>query len=331
MAAKNSEQSYLIDCLQYARWSEKIFSEMREGGVDAVHVTIAYHEDFRETVRNICDWHRRFRVHGDMIVHAKSANDIVCARETGRTAIFFGFQNPSPVGDDVELLGFFYGAGVRFMQLTYNNQSLLASGYLENADSGITRMGREVIAEMNRLGMVVDMSHSAELSILQAIELSARPIAVTHANPASWKPTPRNKSDRVLEALSKSGGMLGFSIYPNHLRNGSECTLDEFCQMIARTAEKFGVDMLGLGTDLCQDQPGSVVEWMRRGRWMRDESAGGAAAENAEFPRQPEWFSCNRDFRNVASGLRAAGFSIQEVDAIMGGNWMRFFKSSFGG
>ena len=331
MAKFGSGHSYLIDCLQYARWSEKVFSEMREGGVDAVHATIAYHEDFRETIRNICSWNRRFRVHGEMIVHARSARDIVRARQTGRTAVLFGFQNPSPIGDDIELVEFFYDAGVRFMQLTYNNQSLLASGFLEKEDSGITRMGREVIAEMNRVGMVVDMSHSAELSTLQAIEFSTRPIAVTHANPESWKPTPRNKSDKVLEALSESGGMLGFSVYPNHLRNGSKCELEEFCQMIARTAEKFGVDMLGLGTDLCQDQPDSVVEWMRRGRWTRDQSAGGAEPEKAEFPRQPEWFSSNRDFRNVASGLRKVGFSIDEIDAIMGGNWMQFFKSAFGG
>ena len=330
MTKIDAHRPYLIDCLQYACWSKKIFSEMRMGGVDAVHATIAYHEDLRETVRNICEWNRRFRIHSGLIIHAKSARDICRARETGRTAIVFGFQNPSPICDDIELVEFFYGAGVRFMQLTYNNQSLLASGYLEAEDSGVTRMGREVIAEMNRVGMIVDMSHSAELSTLQAIELSERPIAVTHANPVSWKSTPRNKSDKVLEALSESGGMLGFSIYPNHLRNGSECKLDEFCQMVARSAEKFGIEMLGLGTDLCQGQPDEVVDWMRRGRWMRDESAGGAAAKTAEFPSQPDWFKCNRDFGNIAAGLRSVGFSAEEVDAIMGENWMRFFREAFG-
>ena len=329
MTKIDSDRPYLIDCLQYARWSENIFSEMRIGGVDAVHATIAYHEDFRETVRNICEWNRRFRAYGNLIVHAKSVRDIVRARETGRTAILFGFQNPSPIGDDIELVEFFYGAGVRFMQLTYNNQSLLASGFLEAADSGVSRMGREVIAEMNRVGMVVDMSHSAELSTLQAIEASVQPIAITHANPSCWKPTPRNKYDKVLEALSESGGMLGFSLYPNHLMNCSDCNLDEFCQMVARTADKFGVDMLGLGTDLCQDQPDSVVEWMRRGRWMRDKSAGGPDPENPEFPRQPEWFGCNRDFGKIAAGLRSVGFSGNDLNAVMGENWMRFFRNAF--
>ena len=155
--------------------------------------------------------------------------------------------------------------GLRFMQLTYNNQSLLATGCYEDDDTGLTRMGRAVVAEMNRVGMVVDMSHSGERSTLDAIDRSTRPIAITHANPAAWHPARRNKSDTVLRALAESGGMLGFSVYPHHLKDGSACTLAGFCEMIARTADLMGIDRIGIGTDLCQDQPDSIVEWMRVG------------------------------------------------------------------
>ncbi|MEO6217615.1 MAG: membrane dipeptidase, partial [Sphingomonas sp.] len=134
----------------------------------------------------------------------------------------------------------------------------------------ITRMGREVIAEMNRVGIVIDMSHSGTRSTLEAIELSRRPIAVTHANPHRWHPTVRNKPDEVLQALAQSGGMLGLSIYPHHLKNGGACTLQEFCEMVARTADLIGVAHLGIGSDLCQDQPDEVVQWMRRGRWTKE-------------------------------------------------------------
>ena len=130
-------------------------------------------------------------------------------------------------------------------------------------------MGREVIKEMNRVGLVVDMSHSAERSTLDAISLSERPIAITHANPNFWHPAKRNKSDNVLRALGESGGMLGFSLYPHHLKDKSHCSLDSFCEMIARTADLMGVSQIGLGSDLCQDQPDSVVEWMRVGRWTK--------------------------------------------------------------
>ena len=83
--------------------------------------------------------------------------------------------------------------GARFMQLTYNNQSLLATGCYEAEDTGITRMGRQVIKEMNRVGLVVDMSHSADRSTIEAAEISERPIAITHANPHEWQPALRNK------------------------------------------------------------------------------------------------------------------------------------------
>lgn len=318
-----------IDNLQYCNWSEKIFREMREGGLDAVHVTIAYHENFRETVANIEKWNRWFERYPDLIMRGQWAADVARAQETGRTAIFFGLQNPSPIEDDIGLVEVLHQLGVRFMQLSYNNQSLLATGCYEQNDPGITRMGRQVIAEMNRVGLVLDMSHSAERSTLEAIELSRRPIAITHANPHSWMPALRNKSDTVLKALAQSGGMLGFSLYPHHLKDKSACTLDSFCAMVAKTAGLMGDTQIGIGSDLCQDQPDSVVEWMRVGRWSKEIDYGEGTKDNAGFPPQPKWFRDNRDFGNLAEGLARAGFDRAGVDRVMGGNWRRFYEQNF--
>lgn len=323
-------QPYRIDGLQYANWSEKIFRQLREGGVDAVHVTIAYHENFRETVLNIERWNRWFEQFPELIFQGRWADDVRLARKTGRTAIFFGFQNPSPIEDDIGLVEIVHTLGARFMQLSYNNQSLLATGCYEAEDAGITRMGRKVIKEMNRVGLVVDMSHSADRSTLEAIEISERPLAITHANPYFWAPALRNKKDDVLQLLAESGGMLGFSLYPHHLREKSDCTLESFCEMVARTAELMGVEQLGIGSDLCQDQPDSVVEWMRVGRWTKETDYGEGSASAAGFPNMPSWFRDNRDFAAIEAGLRAAGFNLDEVAAIMGGNWLNFFENSFG-
>ena len=322
--------AFRIDGLQYANWSEKIFRQMREGGLDAVHVTIAYHETFRETVLNIEKWNRWFEQYPDLIFQGFSADDVQVAHDTGRTAIFFGSQNPSPIEDDIGLVEVLHRLGARFMQLTYNNQSLLATGCYEDDDTGLTRMGREVVSEMNRVGLVVDMSHSAQRSTLEAIEHSRRPIAITHANPAWWQPALRNKSDDVIKALAQSGGMLGFSLYPHHLKDKSDCTLQEFCTMIAKTAERVGVDCLGIGSDLCQDQPDSVVEWMRVGRWTKTIDYGEGSASQPGFPPMPEWFNDNRDFPTLHRGLRDAGFSTEDADKLMGGNWYRFFAENFG-
>lgn len=319
----------LIDGLQYVNWSEKVFRQLREGGVDAIHVTIAYHETFRETVLNFEKWNRWFEQYPDLIMKGQWVSDIDVARETGRTAVFFGFQNPSPMEDDIGLIEILHTLGARFMQLTYNNQSLLATGCYESYDSGITRMGKQVIKEMNRVGLVVDMSHSGDRSTIEAAEISQRPIAITHANTHEWSPALRNKKDDVIRAVTGHGGMLGFSVYPHHLKDKSDCTLESFCEMIARAAEKYGPEHLGIGTDLCQDQPDSIVEWMRVGRWTKEIDYGEGSASDAGFPAMPSWFNDNRDFGNIRKGLCATGLSTSEVDGIMGGNWYRFFAENF--
>lgn len=320
---------YRIDNLQYANWSEKIFREMRTGNVDAVHVTIAYHENFRETVLNMEQWNRWFEQFPDLIFQGFTGADVRLARETNRTAIFFGYQNPSPIEDDIGLVEIHHKLGARFMQLTYNNQSLLATGCYEDDDTGVTRMGREVIAEMNRVGLVVDMSHSADRSTFEAMEISSRPIAITHANPHNWHPALRNKKDDLLKALGQSGGMLGFSVYPHHLKGKSDCTLDSFCQMVANTADLMGIDNIGIGTDLCQDQPDSIVEWMRTGRWTKRIDYGEGSASDAGFPPMPSWFKDNRDFSNIEEGLKAVGLTDEDVDKVMGNNWLRFYDENF--
>ena len=156
------EVNYRIDNLQYCNWNEEIFKINNEARLDAVHVTIAYHEDYDEVQKNIESWKEFFNNFSNLISHGNSYKDIDKARKENKTAIFFGFQNCSPIEDDIHLVQSVRDLGAVFMQLTYNNQSLLATGCYESIDSGVTRMGRQVIKEMNRVGIVVDMSHSAE-------------------------------------------------------------------------------------------------------------------------------------------------------------------------
>ena len=267
-----------------------------------------------------------FKNNKDLIFLGKDFKDIEKAKNENKTAIFFGFQNCSPIEDDIELVEKVYESGCRFMQLTYNNQSLLATGCYEKNDSGVTNFGKEVIKEMNRVGIVVDMSHSAEKSTYDAIELSQKPIAITHANPNFWYKAIRNKSDELLKTLSDSGGMLGLSLYAHHLKDKSDCTIESFCEMAARTAEIMGVKNIGIGSDLCLNQPDSVVEWMRNGTWAKTKNYGEGTKEKSGFPKQPEWFTDARGFKNIENGLIKIGFSTEEVNGILGNNWFNFYK-----
>ena len=318
---------FKIDNLQYCNWSRKIFEINRSAGLDAVHVTIVYHEDFDELQLEIKKWEKLFHENSDLIFLGKNFQDIDKANKENKTAIFFGFQNCSPIEDDINLVEKVHQLGCRFMQLTYNNQSLLATGCYEKVDSGVTNFGREVIREMNRVGLVVDMSHSAEKSTLDAIELSEKPIAITHANPSFWHPAKRNKSSDLLKILSDSGGMLGLSLYPHHLKDNTNCTLDSFCEMVAKTAEIMDVKKIGIGSDLCLDHPDTVVEWMRNGSWSKSKNYGEGSKNKPGFPKQPDWFLDARGFSNIEKGLKKAGFSDTETHGILGNNWYNFYKS----
>ena len=319
--------NYKIDNLQYCNWSREVFKINREAELDAVHVTIVYHEDYDELLKRIDEWKIHFKDNSDLIFHGKNYKDIEKAKEQKKTAIFFGFQNCSPIEDDINLVEKVHQLGCKFMQLTYNNQSLLATGCYEKTDSGVTNFGKEVIKEMNRVGIVIDMSHSAEKSTFDAIEISDKPIAITHANPLFWHNAIRNKSNDLLKTLAQSKGMIGLSLYPHHLKDGTNCSLENFCEMTAKTADLIGVKNIGIGSDLCLRQPDKIVEWMRNGTWTKTKNFGEGSKNKPGFPKQPVWFEDARGFKNLESGLKKIGFNKVEVEGILGNNWYNFYKN----
>ena len=323
-------QPLYIDNLQYANWSPALFEEMKAAHLAAVHVTVCYHENFRQTIENIITWNQFIEQHPNRLIIGKTGDDVREAHTSGKTAIIFGFQNCSAMEDHIGLIEVLHQLGGRFMQLSYNNQSLLATGCYESEDPGLTRFGRQALKEMNRVGLVADISHTSERSSFDALEHSARPIVISHANPNWWHPSKRNKSHDLIKAVTMAKGMIGFSLYPHHLKNGSNCTLASFSEMIAEAANRYGVDYLGIGSDICQGQPDSVVEWMRNGTWTKDRDFGEGSEDNSGFPKQPTWFSRIQDFPNIKKGLLEVGFGDHEISKIMGRNWLRFYDENFG-
>ena len=322
----NLKQKFpIIDALQASKWDRAIFQQLADSGLDAVHVTLAFWHDCKETLSIISKWNQWFIDHNDLILLVRTIDDVRIAHDTSRVGIIFGFQNSSPIEDELGLIEIFHTLGVRVMQLTYNNQSLLGTGCYESNDAGLTKFGRNAIDEMNRLGMVIDVSHTSEITCFEAIEYSKCPIAVTHANPISYRNVVRNKSDELLIALAESGGMLGFSLYPLHLEDGSDCTLESFCQMVCRAADLIGVEHLGIGSDLCLGWPDDYLEYMRSGTWSSTSSKNESSSA-LTWPDYPSWFCKLNDFSNIGEGLLETGFNSEEVNMIMGANWLRFFE-----
>jgi microsomal dipeptidase-like Zn-dependent dipeptidase len=323
------DELIIIDALQHSRWDREVFEEMRQGGVTAVHVTTAVWEGCRDTLSNIIRFHRLFEEHADIIFQARTVADIRHAKKIGKTAIILGFQNSSPIEDDIGLVQVFYELGVRVMQLTYNNQSLLGSSCYEATDSGIPRFGHEVIREANRLGMIIDLSHCGERTGQEAIDISSRPVAITHAIPKSFHAGIRNKSEGLLRSLAKRGGMLGFSLYPFHI-GGKDTPLAKFCEMVARAADVMGVDHIGIGSDHSRKWVDADLDWIRSGRWKKGTDFGEGSATNRSWPEWPAWFRTPAQFPNLTEGLLKQGFNRADVAKIMGENWLRFFENGFG-
>lgn len=319
----------LIDGLEShgESWSEAHFAELRDGGVTAVNVTLAIWENARETLTHIARWHRRIREHAEYITHAATTSDILAAKRDGKTAVLFGFQNTDPLESDLDMVELYARLGVRVIQLTYNTQNAVGSGGWEDGGGLSKFYGRNVVREMNRFGILVDVSHCTDETCLGAIEASERPIAVTHANPRSFvgdevQLPMRNKGDEVLRQLAASGGIIGLSHYPKIAPDGPDCTLERFCEMVAWTVERIGIDHVGIGTDFCQAaQPTEAARarmfWVRTGRWSREPAF---AISSSPFP---EWMPNPAHFRTLTQGLVDKGFGEEEIRKILGGNFLR--------
>ncbi len=215
------------------------------------------------------------------------------------------------------------------MQLTYNNQTPLAGGCFEPKDSGVSRFGKVVIEEMNRLGMIVDLSHAGKQTCLDAIKFSNKPVAISHANPSFFHKSIRNIDSDVLKQLANKNGFIGLSLYPYHLKNLGECTEEEFCLMIKELINLVGEDNIGIGSDLCLNWPDDVVMWMRNGKWTKKIDYGESKDNNPKWPKLPSWYKQPSDLKKFFTTMCENNISEKVAIKIVGENWFNFMKNQF--
>jgi membrane dipeptidase len=323
--AQRHDELVVVDGLQISNWNRSVLEELVAGGVSGVNATCAVWENAEQTLRAVGDWYQLAARHPDVVVLADTADDIRKAKQDGRVGVLLGFQNTSPFGDDYRLVEVFARLGVRIAQLTYNIQNLVGGSCYEPEDSGLTRFGRTVVAEMNRVGMLVDLSHVGNRTSRDAIELSISPVAVTHANPLWFHDTPRNKPDDVLRAVAERHGVVGCCLYPNVIGGGGRPQRD-FCDMVARLVDGLGPEHVAIGSDCTRNWDDGYVAWLRNGRWQRPE-----LHQDVAWPSWPTWFSGPADFPNLVAGLHAAGIDDTTLAGVLGENWLRLFDRVFTG
>lgn len=325
-ARRLHEASIIIDGLQISHWSEEVFLNLRRGGLTAINATVAVIEGFNETIQSIAGWYRMFERYPSLIRPVRTVKDIDRAKEEGRTGIIFGFQNTSPIEEDLSRLAIFKELGVRIIQLTYMERNYVGDGCLERTDCGLSRFGLEVIEEMNRLGLLIDLSHAGYRTVMEAIEASQKPVAFTHANPRGLCDHPRNKTDEQIKALAKKGGVVGANVFPPFLSAGSRAKMQDYIDTIDYFVKLVGMDHVSIGTDFTEGQPRSFFDYILKGKSKKE------LAMNLEYPIiNPEGIRSSADFPNITQALLARGYTESDTKKIMGENLIRLYQEVWEG
>lgn len=267
----------------------------------------------------------------DRLRLVRTAMDLELCKAEGRVGLIFGPQNARPVETDLALVRVLKEVGVRVLQITYNERNYFGDGCTEVVNGGLSGLGRELIAELNRQQMVVDLSHAGDRTILDAIEASGDPIIISHSNAKSIHPSPRNVSDEALTALGATGGVIGLTFWsPMVGSQGGRPTISDFLRHVDYVATLIGPEHISLGSDHSEDTP--------RAEWDRLFSHEGEYSSVARA--LGPWYgydtrfieggaSCT-DFANVAQGIASLGFTDSELSGILGGNLQRLFAQVWG-
>jgi len=306
----------VFDGLIISKWSEEVFDAMRRGGLTGANCTCSVWENFRDTMLNIGEWNKAFAMYPHWLVKARTADDVRRAKTDGKTAIILGFQNTSAFEDRLEFIEIFKEQGVGIVQMTYNTQNLVGCGCYESRDNGLSDFGHDVVSEMNRVGMLCDLSHVGPNTSRDVILASQKPIAYSHCLPCGLKEHPRNKSDEELRFIAEHDGFVGVTMFPPFLRRGNDSTVGDYVEAIDYVINLVGEDKVGFGTDFTMGYGSSFFEYLNR-----DKGDGRQLTEFWEVDF-PQGLQSTADYPNLTAAMERAGWSEARIRKVMGENWL---------
>lgn len=324
--SKNSlpDSLLVIDGLNISNWNRDILQDMVKGRLAAANCTCSIWENFQQTMGNIAAWKRRLRDNQDLAMQVYRTDDILQAKQAGKVGIILGFQNVSAFEDHLDSIRLFKELGVGIVQMAYNTQNLVGSGCYESRDSGLSDFGRDVVQEMNAVGILCDLSHVGPTTSREVIETSQKPVCYSHCLPSGLKTHPRNKSDEELRFIAQHGGFIGVTMFSPFLKNGPNATVKDYLEAIEYVVNVVGEDCVGLGTDFTQGQNRDFFEWI-----THDKGTGRKLTEFGEVTN-PRGLETIGRMPNVVEAMFEAGWSEKKIRKIMGENWIRVLKEVWG-
>ena len=327
-AARLHAEAIVIDLVCPLVRQEQYLDEYAGGGATAVGPTVATDDSCQSAMEKIGMWYERLARMPERLLHVTTVDDIKRAKGEKKLGIVFHFQNTQPFERNPDLVEVFYRAGLRACQLTYNLRNWVGDGCDDDTDAGLSQFGKRVIREMNRVGMVVDVTHTGYRTTMEAMEVSTAPVIFSHSNAYAVKPSRRNVKDDQIKACAATGGVIGLNGFPGFVSDRPQPTLDELVDHALHIAGLVGTNHLSIGLDyyegnwpFASDEQAKVIyeEWTRTGRWRR-----------GTYPPPPWKYPVGLEvpskLANLTAGLVRRGFTEADVRRILGENLIRVFS-----
>lgn len=317
------DDAIVIDSLNASQNGPAVFDRMRAGGLTAVHVThCSPYLRLPETMKSLALWKKWFRDHASDVFQVYSTADIRRAKAEGRLGVILGWQDATGFDDHLWNIDLFHELGVRFVQLTYNTANGIGFGCYDSFDGGLTDFGAEVVREMNRVGIAVDLSHCSSKTASDAIRAATKPVCYTHIAPTALCDVPRNKSDADLRLMADQGGYIGVSLHPFLLARSNDSEIEDYIAVIEHVANVVGEDQVGIGTDFFEgNDPAKFGQTMTRRDKYHARLLGPAIPSTLRYPEALPSISA---LPNLVPALAARGWSESRMRKLLGENFLRY-------
>ena len=289
-------------------------------GVDVLSITLAGDNHNLSQAFTLCSWARRqLREREDRLVLVRRAADIETARSTGRLGIILHFEGTRCFERDLSAIELFYDLGIRQTLLAFNKQNSAGGGCADASDSGLSAYGRGLVKEMQRVGMLLDLSHTGHRTSLDAIEIASRPVLFSHSNAFALCPSFRNIKDDQIRACAQTGGVVGVSGSSEYLGDLT-CSNETLLRHIDYMAEVGGIDHVGLGLDVVFE-PAALSAWAR-GRpdeWPMTQDPGWTGFRYAAPEQLP----------SLTELMLQRGYTEEQVRKVLGENLLRVCRAAW--
>jgi membrane dipeptidase len=322
-----------IDDQKADRWisspegmSEQELAAFKTSGINIFHNSfgIGGPTSYEDALLYMASYSAFITRYNNDFVRITTTKEMENAKKAGKIGIIHGLQNADEfrTPDDVKL---FHGIGMRCAQLTYNTQNLIGSGSTERVDGGVTDFGAEIIKRMNEVGILVDVSHSGDKTTLDAIELSAKPIAITHSNCKALNNHPRLKTDEAIRKLAAKGGVMGITGVRMFVRDREPTTIEHLVDHMDHVIKLTSIEHVGIGTDSDLDGYDDLPAEMNK-KLREAYKSSYAFRDKIDI----EGFDHPRKVFDLTEALIRRKYSDSNIEAILGGNFKRLLLQVWG-